>query len=169
MKTLQIVGLVAFFWVAGASGLVADEEVEIRSRIVAYQNAWNAGEANALAAFYDEQADRANNSGKLFRRRAEIREHYRKVFAQSPPSGEERKLTYHDITVRLVSADAAVVDVDYEVSGIRAAIGFPVQGRNTVFMINRDGTWMRAAHRNSIPLSPDCLKLCAANSFLPKQ
>lgn len=60
------------------------------------------------------------------------------------------------------AGDAAVVDVAYEVSGIRAEVDFPVHGRNTVVMIKRDGRWMRAARRNSLKVSSGCLKQCDA-------
>lgn len=88
------------------------------------------------------------------------------VFSQPPPAGVERSLLYHDVGVRIVSPDAAVVDVLYEVSGIRAEVDFSVRGRNTVVMIKRDGRWMRAAHRNSLPIPPECLKLCVAEGYL---
>lgn len=131
-----------------------------------YRSAWDAGDADALASYYYEDRDRSNNSGDVFRGRAAIRDHYRTVFSQPPPAGVERELIYHDVGVRVVSPDAAVVDVLYEVSGIRAEVDFSVRGRNTVVMIKRDGRWMRAAHRNSVPISPECLKLCAAEGFL---
>jgi uncharacterized protein (TIGR02246 family) len=173
MKQLIVAGsllLAALFSSCGDSTQErrnADDEAQIRSEIDGYLNAWNAGDADALAAYYEVDGDRANNSGDVFRGRAAIRDHYRKVFSQSPPAGVERRLIYHDVGVRLLSLDAAVVDVDYEVSGVRAEVGFPVRGRNTVVLIKRDGRWMRAAHRNSLAISPDCLKLCAAKGYLP--
>jgi uncharacterized protein (TIGR02246 family) len=149
--------------------LAADDEALIRTEIQSYLEAWNAGDAEALAAHYLEDGDRANNQGHVFRGRAAILDHYRKAFARPTPGDVQRRLVYHDVDVRVLSPDAAVVDVSFEVTGIRRAVSAAVRARNTVFMIKSDGRWMRAAHRNSLPITPDCLNLCLANDLLPER
>lgn len=147
----------------------ADDETEIRAEIGSYLEAWNAGDAERLASFYLEDGDRANNRGDLFRGRAVIRDHYTRVFANPPPEGVDRRLSYEQVDVRVVSPEAAVVDIRYAVSGISAEVAREVRGRNSVFMIKHDGRWMRAAHRNSLPISPACLNLCSTADLLPWQ
>ena len=159
--------------VAAMSPLTAlaseNDERAIRAEIGAYLAAWNAGDAAGIASFYTADGDRANNRGEIFRGRAAIHDHYEKVFASPPPPGAERRLEYEQVDVRLVAADAAVVDVRYVVSGLGAEVARRVRGRNSVFMVRQDGRWMRAAHRNSLPISPGCLKLCADRELLPWQ
>ena len=169
MKALSIGGLMFAIAAISTASEVVDDETLIRAEIDAYLVAWNAGDADALASFYDEDGDRVNNRGEVFRGPAAIREHYEKVFAIAPPAGAERRLAYHQVDVRVVSADAAVVDILFEVTGIRAEIDSAVRARNTVFMIKRDGRWMRVAHRNSLPTTPACLKRCSVEGLLPEQ
>jgi uncharacterized protein (TIGR02246 family) len=154
-----------------ATGALADsgDENEIRLEIQGYLEAWNSGDAQRLASFYTEDGDRANNRGDFFRGRAAILDHYKRLFANPPSSGSERRLVYDHVYVRVVSEDAAVVDVEYEVSGTSAEVDRSVRGRNTVFMVKRDGRWMRVAHRNALPVSPACLNLCADQDLLPWQ
>ena len=155
-------GVVLAVLLAGCGRPAASgDEAAIRSRIEAYLAAWNNGDADALAAFYDEDGDRVSNSGTVFRGRDAIRNHYLGVFASPPPEGLERKLTYGDISIRIVAPGAAVVDVDYELVGYRADIDFTTRGRTTVFMIKHDGEWWRTAHRNSLRLTQECFRLCA--------
>ena len=168
VETILIPALAAALSVSGAQA-APGEETQIRAEIQSYLEAWNAGDAEKLAAHYTEDGDRANNRGNVFHGRAAILAHYERVFGVAPPTGVERRLTYHQVDVRVVAAEAAVVDVQYEVSGISAEVDRNVRGRNTVFMIKHDGRWMRAAHRNSLPLSPACLKICADRDLLPWQ
>jgi uncharacterized protein (TIGR02246 family) len=165
MKITSIAGffvLLAFSIMAHAS----DDDANIRAEIDGYLAAWNAGDADALASYYMEDGDRVNNSGDTFVGRSAIREHYKVVFSRSLTSGIDRQLIYHSIAVRILSSDAAVVDVAYEVNGLRAEVDFPVHGRNTIVMIKNGGRWMRAAHRNSLQISQSCLKQCDADGLL---
>ena len=168
MRTALITALVAAISVLGA-GTPPSDETQIRAEIQGYLEAWNSGNAERLASFYMEDGDRANNRGDIFRGRSAILAHYERVFASPPPPGVERLLVYHQVDVRMVSAEAAVVDVRYEVAGLNAEVDRSVRGRNTVFMIERDGRWMRAAHRNSLPISPACLRVCTEQDLLPWQ
>jgi uncharacterized protein (TIGR02246 family) len=168
MKTVLVALVVAAFSVQGVVAAPGDESA-IRAEIHGYLEAWNAGDAERLASFYTEDGDRANNRGDMFRGRVAILDHYKRVFALSPAPGARRQLTYDQVDVRVVSNEAAVVDVYFEVSGISQEVDRNVRGRNTVFMVHRGGRWMRAAHRNSLPISPACLKICVDEGLLPWQ
>lgn len=163
--TLAVAAVASFLTTAAA----ADDESEIRAEIRSYLEAWNAGNAERLASFYLEDGDRANNRGDLFRGRAAIHDHYAQVFANPPPEGIDRRLSYEQVDVRVVLPEAAVVDIRYVVSGISAEVDRSVRGRNSVFMVKHEGRWMRAAHRNSLPISPACLTLCSERNLLPWQ
>ena len=166
---MNATSILIFAAVTLASGTIAAaaDESDVRGEIQGYLEAWNSGDAERLASFYMEDGDRANNRGDVFRGREAISDHYRRVFAAPPPEGIERTLVYEDVKVRIVAADAAVVDVRYRVSGISPEIDRSVRGRNTVFMIRQGGRWMRAAHRNSLPISPKCLNVCSDRNLLP--
>lgn len=168
MKTALIPFLAVAASVLGAVAAPGDVS-QIRAEIQGYLEAWNSGDAERLVSFYTEDADRANNRGDIFHGRAAILDHYKRVFAVPPAHGVERRLVYHHVDVRVVSAEAAVVDVQYEVSGISTEVDRSVRGRNTVFMVKREGRWMRTAHRNSLPISPACLNVCADKDLLPWQ
>lgn len=167
MRPITLVTCLVALVLVSTAVNASDDEAAIRAEIDSYRAASNALDADLLASFYLEDSDRTNNSGDLFRGREAIRDHYRKRFSQPPAPGVERELIYHDVRVRQLSADAAVVDIDYEVTGIRAAVSFPVRGRKTVVMIKTDGRWLRAAHRNSLSISQECLALCTESGMGP--
>ena len=114
MDTALIPALAAAVSVLGAVA-APNEESQIRAEIQGYLEAWNSGDAERLAAFYTEDGDRANNRGDIFLGRAAILAHYKRVFAVPPSPSAERRLVYHDVDVRVASAGAAVVDIQYEV------------------------------------------------------
>jgi len=115
----------------------------------------------AAAAKRARSSDRITARAVTLRGREAIRDHYRGLFARPPPQGVARRITYTDIAVRIVSDDAAVVDAAYEMIGVGPDPSLKVRGLNTVFMIKRDGAWLRAAQRNFVPTTPECVKRCS--------
>lgn len=129
---------------------------EVVDAIEGYLAAWNSFDADKLMAFCDEDYDRIDARGNLYRGRQENLRHYNKVFATPPPEGVERKLTYEIFSVRIVAPEAAVVDARYSVKGVGPRPSLTIDGMNTVVLIKREGRWLRVAHRQRIPVQlPD--------------
>ncbi len=136
------------------------DETDIRNQIKGWESAWNAGDASAIAAFYDEDADRTFAHGITSSGKTQIHGLYQRAFSADLPDDVEQTLSLEILTVRFITADVAVVDYAYHATGIPIAPYLVVDGRSTVVMVRRDGTWLRSAQRNWIPTTPDCMKLC---------
>ena len=130
-----------------ASVAFAGEE-DIRSHVAEYYAVWHAGDAKALAEFFTEDGDRINGRGMILRGRAAIRDHYSEVFARDV----ERALEYEVLMVRVVAPGIAVVDLKYEVIGVGPDPTRLIRGISTVTLVENNGRWLRAAHRNIAPL-----------------
>lgn len=154
-----IVALIASPTLASAQGSESDE-AKIRSQIEGYVDAFNRGDADALASYVDANGTRINASGRIFNGRSEIHSHYREVFSVAPPRGVRRHLSYDDINVRFITDDVAIVDARYEASGVGPDPTLVGRGRNTVVMVKRNGEWLRAAHRNHLSITGECYKQC---------
>ena len=149
-----LIGLLLLSASLTAAETPAEDEAAVRRQIQGYLDAWNRGDADALASFVDDQGDRISARAVVLSGREGIRRHYARVFGSPAPEGHKRALTYHDIAVRVVSANSAVVDAKYEVRGVGPDPTLVVRGWSSVFMVKRDGVWLRAAHRNFGPPPP---------------
>ena len=126
------------------------DEAAIRARIAEYLEAWNAGDAERIALCYAEDGDRINGRGRRFADRASIREHYRRLFATTP-AGVSRRLVYEPARIRPVAPGVALADAEYAVVGVGPDPTRPVAGICTSVLVEVDGAWLRAAHRNIVP------------------
>lgn len=151
--------LVAFPAMVSAQGSPLDE-AQIRAQIQGYVDAFNRGDADALASYVDVNGTRINASGRILDGKSAIQSHYLEVFSNPPPRGVRRHLSYDDVTVRFITNDVAVVDARYEASGVGPDPTLVGRGRNTVVMVKRDGKWLRAAHRNHLSITTECYKHC---------
>jgi uncharacterized protein (TIGR02246 family) len=138
----------------------ASDEVIIRKQIEEWEAAWNQGDARAIADLYDEDADRTYAHGITRSGKSQIHDLYREAFSADLPDDVEQRLSLEILSVRLLTGDVAVVDYAYHATGIPIAPYLTVDGRSTVVMVKRDGTWLRSAQRNWIPTTPACMKLC---------
>lgn len=130
------------------------EQQEVVAAIDGYLEAWNAQDADRLISFCDEGYDRIDARGNVYDTREAVHESYREVFARAAAG---RRLSYEVLSVRLITPDVAVVDARYDLRNAPAAPEQRVEGMNTVVLVQRQGRWLRAAHRQRIPLSPDDL------------
>ncbi|MDA2929649.1 SgcJ/EcaC family oxidoreductase [Acidobacteria bacterium AH-259-O06] len=71
------------------------EQQEVVDAINGYLDAWNREDAELVASFCDEDCDRINARGQVFRGRSAIYELYRRFFADP---NIERRLTYEIIS-----------------------------------------------------------------------
>lgn len=160
-RSLLVALLVGLPAAAPAQDRAADE-AKIRAQLSGWEAAWNRGDAAAIAAFYDVDADRTFAHGITIRSRESILGMYRDAFAQELPDGVERTLRVHDVAIRFITDDVAVVDYGFIATGIPILPRARVDNQATVVMVMRNGVWLRAAQRNWVPFEPtaECVQQC---------
>lgn len=128
------------------------QQQEVVDAMEAYLEAWNRFDAQALASLCRADCDRIDARGNIYRGRDAILDHYTRVFADPPPEGIVRSLTYEIFSVRIVSPGVAIVDARYTLrSPPPMPEAAPIHGMNTVVLVKTDGRWLRVAHRQRIP------------------
>jgi len=128
------------------------DQQEVVDAIEAYLEAWNQFDAQALASLCRADCDRIDARGNIYQGRDAILDHYTRVFAEPPPEGIVRSLSYEILSVRIVSPGVAIVDARYTLrSPPPMPDGAPIHGMNTVVLVKTDGRWLRVAHRQRIP------------------
>jgi uncharacterized protein (TIGR02246 family) len=136
------------------------DELDIRGQIKEWEIAWNQGDAEVIAEFYDEDADRTYAHGVMRSGKIQIYDLYREAFSADLPEDVEQSLSLEIHSVRLITSDVAVVDYAYQTTGIPIAPYLTVNGRSTVVMVKREGKWLRSVQRNWIPTTPECMRIC---------
>jgi uncharacterized protein (TIGR02246 family) len=140
MTATLLAALVAFAPRAARAQDVSPED-GIRATVAAYQQAWNAGDARALAQLYATSADTLGFSNVVARGRGDIETRYGQAFAGAFAG---TSATVGVSAVRAISADVAVVDGTLEISGLHDAEG-NAQTANAVYvgiMTREDGAWV---------------------------
>jgi len=169
----SVVGFLSTLLVPAASFAQepSPDELDIRRQIEKWESAWNQGDARAIAELYDEDADRTYAHGITRSGKSQIHDLYQEAFSTDLPADVEQKLSLEILSVRLLTGDVAVVDYAYHTTGIPIAPYLTVDGRSTVVMVKRDGTWLRSVQRNWIPTTPECMKLCQqeVSNYPPQQ
>jgi uncharacterized protein (TIGR02246 family) len=115
-----------------------------------FADAWNARDANALAALFDEDAEFVNVTGLWWHDRASIREAhaygFERIFSEST-------LSVQDTKVRTLSDDVAVVHARMTLSGQTPIADIVQPGSRTnvfSFVVHRiDGGWQCASAHNT--------------------
>lgn len=129
---------------------VVNEEA-IRKEYAAFTAAWNKHDAKAMAAMWVEDGDHVEPDGHVAKGRTEIE----KLFAvQHNSVMKNTKLTLTIDSVWFVTANVALVDGTYEVSGIVAPDGKEIptrKGRLSSIFLQERGRWWIAASRLMIP------------------
>jgi uncharacterized protein (TIGR02246 family) len=141
----------------------ADEEARIRKQLGGWVEAWNRRDANAVAAFYTEDAIRMFPHGTVETGRASISRVYQKAFTAPLPAGVEQTLTASVRSIRLLRPDVAVVDYEYRATGLPMLPELAVTGRTTLVLLKEGGKWLRSVQSNWIPTTPGCYRQCAGN------
>ncbi|HEY4536764.1 MAG TPA: SgcJ/EcaC family oxidoreductase [Enteractinococcus sp.] len=132
-----------------------------KSIVSAFQHAWNAHDAEALAELFVEDADFVNVTGLWWTTRERIRQAHAFGFAEI---FGESTLTVGRTEIRMLGDDHALVHARMTISGQRTPDGQLAQDRRTVmsFVVTRrhdaNGDYWRAvsAHNTDIvPGGPD--------------
>jgi uncharacterized protein (TIGR02246 family) len=109
--------------------------------------AFNKGDAEALAAFWTEDADHVDTVGRVRKGRKAILEAYRKLFA----AHKGAKLTIVHLSRRVLTPDCVVSDGLTEVT---PASGHPSTGRYTAISVKKGGRWLLASVRETLATPP---------------
>jgi uncharacterized protein (TIGR02246 family) len=110
--------------------------------------AYEKGDAQAVAAFWTENADYVDQTGREYKGRAEIQKMYERFFAGK----KGMKLNIIVTSVRQVGSDVALEDGITEVTPAEG--GLPSAARFSAVLVKKDGEWYLESVRDSIPSPP---------------
>jgi uncharacterized protein (TIGR02246 family) len=110
--------------------------------------AFERGDARAVAAFWTENADYVDQTGREIKGRAAIEKMYEKFFAGK----KGMKLNIIVTSARMVGTDVALEDGITEVTP--ADGGLPSAARFSAVLARRDGEWYFDSVRDSVPHPP---------------
>ncbi len=122
----------------------AADERAVAQVIADRQVAWNAGDAEAYRRLLTPDADLSSSSGQIARGRDAVIELYLKqragVFAGATTSMKV-------VQTRFIKPDVAVVDVDRELTNLKAGPAAPTARTTFVLLKRADGRWLITAQR----------------------
>ena len=161
MNVRRVVVLLIGIIVGFAGGSISQPELnpterEVADTVLAHVDAWNAHDAERLSALCDEEFDRISARAFVINGREEFRAYYEDFFAGAP-DGVERTLDYEIFSVRLITPDVAIVDARYVMTGAPTNPPRTVRGLNTTVLVKKNGRWLYAALRQSVPITPENL------------
>jgi uncharacterized protein (TIGR02246 family) len=110
--------------------------------------AFEKGDAKAVAAFWTENADYTDMTGREYKGRAAIEKMYEKFFAGK----KGMKLNIIVTSARMVGNDVALEDGITEVTPAEG--GLPSAARFSAVLVKKDGQWYFESVRDSIPHPP---------------
>lgn len=141
IRTLVVAVLFGLVCVSSLPALAAGDEEAIQKRVDEFVAAWNKDDAKAMAAIWAPDGDLINPFGRVAKGRSEVE----KLFIDEHSTF--MKNTTYDVkssSVRLLGSDAAVLDWDSDIVGMKAPDGtdLPVFDHHvTSVMVKKDGTW----------------------------
>jgi uncharacterized protein (TIGR02246 family) len=127
----------------------AKEEAALRKTAEAFVEAFNKGDAKALAAFFTDDGDMIDQEGHPVKGRKAIEQAYTKLFADTKGA----KLFITITSVRVARPDLALEDGFTEV--VPADGGPPSSARYTVVHVKQEGKWMLESVREAIAVPPN--------------
>ena len=110
--------------------------------------AFERGDAKAVAAFWTENGDYVDQTGREYKGRAAIQKMYEKFFA----GNKKMKLNIIVTSARMVGSDAAIEDGITEVTPAEG--GLPSAARFSAVLVKRYGEWYFESVRDSVPHPP---------------
>jgi len=126
----------------------AEEEKALKARLQQFIEAFNKGDAVALAAFWTEDGDYVDQVGRQRKGRKAIEETYRKLFAAKKGA----KLGITVISLKFVKPECAVEDGITEV--FPADGGPPSTARYTLVHVKQGGKWLVDSVREMVAAPP---------------
>lgn len=133
----------------GLTAQKADADTEAFTR--QYEQAFNKGDAKALAALHTTETVRLGADGELLHGRAAVEKHMGQTFG-GPAKGA--RLSLRPGRVQNVTPDVRVIEGTFEVSG--GSMG-PLRGRYVNTLVRQEGQW-RLASVTAVPESSGMAK-----------
>jgi uncharacterized protein (TIGR02246 family) len=125
-----------------------DNKDSAKERRAAFVEAFNKGDAKAVAAFWTEDATYVDQVGQEYKGREAIQKLYEKVFE----ARKGAKLAIHVTASKQLSPDVALNDGYTEVTP--ADGGPPTTARFTTILVKKDGEWYLQSVRDSVAYPP---------------
>ncbi len=138
----------------------AKEEAAIQKTAEEFAEAFNKGDAKALAAFFTEDGDMIDQEGHQVKGRKAIEELYAKLFAETKGA----KLHITITSLRVARPDLALEDGLTEVTSPDG--GPPSAARYTVVHVKQEGKWLLESVREAIAVPPNNAEHLADLAFL---
>lgn len=120
-----------------------NDEKAIRTLLDAFTKAFNAGDAEAVAATYTENGIVVDEDGERIEGRAAIREQYARTFADDPGS----TIAIEVESLRVLGPETAIEDGRTTITPANGA-GPPELSRFVAVYVKRDGRWRQAVVRD---------------------
>jgi uncharacterized protein (TIGR02246 family) len=119
----------------------SDEEKAIRAQFEAFGQAFQKGDAGAIAALFTEEGEAVGVEGETIQGRKAIEEHYASRFAEGAGDKFETAIE----SIKLIAPGIARVQGRSQITPSNG--GPPVHGRYSVLEVKRDGRWLAASVR----------------------
>jgi uncharacterized protein (TIGR02246 family) len=120
----------------------ADEKV-IRANVAAFERAYNAGDAKAVAALFTPDGQAEDKDGNISEGRKAIEQTFKDIFADAP----QKRLEITVESIRFLGPDVAVETGTTKETPAPGET--PDYDRYTVVHVKRDGKWQMALARDS--------------------
>lgn len=133
---------------AGGQPPAAADAAGKGKRAQAFIDAFNAGDAKAVAGFWTPTGEYTDQDGRKYRGREELEKLYAGVFA----ANKGAKLTITATAARMVGADVAIEEGLTEVTP--AAGGPPTVAAFAAVLVKKDGEWYFESVRDSLAHPP---------------
>ena len=127
----------------------AKEEAAIQKTAEEFAEAFDKGDAKALAAFFTEDGDMIDQEGHQVKGRKAIEDLYAKLFAETKGA----KLHITITSLRVARPDLALEDGLTEVTSPDG--GLPSAARYTVVHVKQEGKWLLESVREAIAVPPN--------------
>jgi uncharacterized protein (TIGR02246 family) len=127
----------------------ADPQAEVTKQAQAFVEAFQKGDADALAAFWTTDGDYLNLDGHLLKGRKAIAEDFARAFAES----KNMSLRIEVLSLRFPTPDTAIEDGVTSVMAPDAAV--PSRARYTNFLVKVNGQWLLSSVRETEYMPPN--------------
>jgi uncharacterized protein (TIGR02246 family) len=142
--------LAAFCFAAFTASSLAAQDASVEQALDAlaqkYSEAWKAGDAAGCASIYSDDADVVDFMGMNAKGKSAIQESLTKTLGTYPGSSIQLVRT----GIHPVSADVAVSDGTWEITGAQPAEGVPTRGFYTVVVAKQGDAWQLVAGRTKV-------------------
>jgi uncharacterized protein (TIGR02246 family) len=118
-------------------------ESEIRATAVAFVQAFNRGDARAVAALWTADGTAADDSGTIYKGRAAIEAQYAELFKELPGARMEVAVKSIEFPTPTTAIEDGIAQVEAEHAGP------PQASRYTAVHIKQDGKWLMASVREA--------------------